>query len=590
MIKLKFIILVLVLIAFSGDLFYVCSENKAIHNIEPKIVNCVLDTIYSLDYVYSIAGKKTNPAKFILDSLERREKRSGYKNIPFHKILIARSFVASREFCPNLALYYALKAFNLKEVQNNPKDYGRVVDLISNEYYVLNRMDESVKYSLLSMEYSKRNGDYCGYAISKLNFWVTHLDLSNTSKAIKEIRDARELLIKYSERVDSTDIIWSYEVEGSVWIHLEKYETAISLYEKILSIYINMTQQDRVGTEVESQQDLDFKKGQTHITLATLNAYAGKMDIAKRHYNEWEKLHKNLPIVRSGELYHTVLEYLKKANMYKEALEYSLKYQDSMLDGDSINMFSLDVKRQMGSIYYSLKDYKNALFYEHQASAIADSLYNRSNYCAAIEMATIYETTEKESKILIQEEIIARNRMFILTVVIFAISVIIIAIIVWINSKKISRKNIALFNQIQMLRNAKKGIGDAINSVSKIDNNGNIKEENILFSKLEECMNVKKLFLNPDINRELVAMELGTNYQYLSNAIRENIDMTFGEYVNQLKLEYAQNLLLDDSDMKIEAISVTSGFNSVRTFYRLFQKKYNLTPSEFRNIALRNKK
>lgn len=85
-------------------------------------------------------------------------------------------------------------------------------------------------------------------------------------------------------------------------------------------------------------------------------------------------------------------------------------------------------------------------------------------------------------------------------------------------------------------------------------------------------------------------MELGTNYQYLSNAIRENIDMTFGEYVNQLKLEYAQNLLLDDSDMKIEAISVTSGFNSVRTFYRLFQKKYNLTPSEFRNIALRNKK
>ena len=79
-----------------------------------------------------------------------------------------------------------------------------------------------------------------------------------------------------------------------------------------------------------------------------------------------------------------------------------------------------------------------------------------------------------------------------------------------------------------------------------------------------------------------MAAELGTNKLYLSNAISQHEGLTFSKYLNRWRLEYARQMLLTDHTSKIEAIAVMSGFNSVRTFYRLFQRYYQLTPTEFR--------
>jgi AraC-like DNA-binding protein len=62
--------------------------------------------------------------------------------------------------------------------------------------------------------------------------------------------------------------------------------------------------------------------------------------------------------------------------------------------------------------------------------------------------------------------------------------------------------------------------------------------------------------------------------------------MTFSEYVNQLRLTHARQLLADqDSKLTIAAIALDSGFNSTETFYRSFREKYGLTPNAFRRIA-----
>lgn len=578
-----------VCILFCGIVLYTsCENNGRLENeIHEKPAVDKPDTVYTLDYVKYLAGKKNSLAGLILDSIESNAKAAHYKKVPLHKILFMRAYIASRNLQPNLALSYLLKIYHMDEVQNDPEEYLAVTGLISNEYYVLNKIAESVKYQLLYMEKARAIGDMNRYALGKLNYWMCNWNESNESKAIFEIRDARKIMRENNS--DSTKIIWSQEIESSVYMDTGDYQSAIKLYQQILSTYNNLTPEDRAGTEVESDNNLEFKKAQTCITLAMLYAYAGDKVAGEKYFSEWKKFHPEVKDVLSMQLYNTVLGYLKASGRYSEALDYSLNYEKIVSEGDSINNCVLSVKKQIGSIYGLLGDYNKAWRYETEATAINDSLHMRANYNSAVEMAAIYETTEKQNKIFEQEVIISRNRIFIYSLIGFLAAAVIIALLVWLNSRKVLNKNRSLFDKIDKLSHAKREL-DNIRLALSEQNKDAVSADNEICKSLGVCMRDKKLYLDPDLTREMVAAELCTNKLYLSNAIKEIHSKTFGEYINGLRLEYAKDILMTDFDIKIEAVALMSGFSSVRTFYRLFNKTYNLTPTEFRTLASEQRK
>lgn len=563
-----------------------CKTNVTFGNRVPENV-AAFDTVYSLDYVKYLAGKNGPLAAFILDSIERKSESEHYKKIPLHKILLMRAYTESRNLRPNLALTYLLKVFHMDELQNCPEDYLFATGLMSNEYYVLNRIDESVKYQLLYIEKAKSMGDMNRYALGKLNYWEANSNGNNEAEAISGLREARKILRENGS--DSTIIIWSQEVEACIYMKKSKFEPAIKLYQQILSIYNNLMPEDRLGTEVESDDNLKFKKGQTCITLAMLYAHEGDKISGEKYYYEWKKYHSGIPEVLSMQLYATVLEYLKITERYREALDYSLEYEKLASKGDGINNYVLDVKKQISSIYGVLGDYKNAWKYEAEAARINDSLYLRANYNSAAEMYAIYETAEKQNKILEQEVIISRNRVYIYLLIVLLSAAIIIVLLIWFNSRKISNKNRSLFDKIEKLSHAKKEL-DNIRLALSEQNKDVVSADNEICKLLEICMKDKKLYLDPDITREAVSAELCTNKLYLSNAIKEVYGKTFGEYINCLRLDNAKDILMNDFDTKIEVVALMSGFSSVRTFYRLFQKAYNLTPTEFRTLASEQRK
>ena len=75
----------------------------------------------------------------------------------------------------------------------------------------------------------------------------------------------------------------------------------------------------------------------------------------------------------------------------------------------------------------------------------------------------------------------------------------------------------------------------------------------------------------------------------LSNRSREHVarylqkyrGMTISEFINDLRINYASNLLIH-SNAPILDICYTCGFQSSSHFYKVFAKKYNLTPIAFR--------
>ncbi|MDR1645906.1 MAG: AraC family transcriptional regulator [Tannerellaceae bacterium] len=107
--------------------------------------------------------------------------------------------------------------------------------------------------------------------------------------------------------------------------------------------------------------------------------------------------------------------------------------------------------------------------------------------------------------------------------------------------------------------------------------------ETELLKRFKRLMQDSRVFTNPDLNWKSIIQELNTNEVYLRETVKQRFGCTIGDYINELRLNHARVLLVQKSEKyTVEAIAFDSGFNSRRTFYRLFYKQYGLSPSEYR--------
>ena len=108
-----------------------------------------------------------------------------------------------------------------------------------------------------------------------------------------------------------------------------------------------------------------------------------------------------------------------------------------------------------------------------------------------------------------------------------------------------------------------------------------------LFRTLERIMREEKIYKDNFITKDKVAEILGTNRTYLSRIINEQSKLSFTHYVNRFRIEEAIRLLSDpNNETPLKAISTELGFNSISTFYNLFQSSVGMTPSQYRNKVM----
>lgn len=103
-----------------------------------------------------------------------------------------------------------------------------------------------------------------------------------------------------------------------------------------------------------------------------------------------------------------------------------------------------------------------------------------------------------------------------------------------------------------------------------------------LQQRIIRLMQEKQIFLQPDLKIIDISQYLHTNRTYIYKAINIKMNMSFSEYINKQRIDYAANLMSQNQDIPLSEVARKSGFASVTSFYRNFKIFKNESPSSFR--------
>jgi len=108
---------------------------------------------------------------------------------------------------------------------------------------------------------------------------------------------------------------------------------------------------------------------------------------------------------------------------------------------------------------------------------------------------------------------------------------------------------------------------------------------------LEQFMNEKEPFLDPDLTIQKLAIQINYTPKELSTLINQFIGKHFFDFINEYRILKAMSILENPSEKNLTILEILYkvGFNSKSSFNTAFKKYSNLTPIQYRKQSLLTK-
>lgn len=308
--------------------------------------------------------------------------------------------------------------------------------------------------------------------------------------------------------------------------------------------------------------------GKNYLDKAIEIPYSKSNDIAKYDIN-----------ILWFEYYYLTREYAKASNY----LEENLCYAKSKFEFEYSILFHEMLRRKIKLLEAQGK-YKEALSVQKELTNNKDSIYQKNIPLEISELTKSYELDKARIEKEKDQARLERSQAIIIGLIVITVLLCFILYIVKRNAKRLQEKNKTLYKQraeVDTYIKLTKELAPPNNNAEKP-----LSKESILFAKFEKYMEEEEVFKNFDLDRENIALALGTNRQYLADAVKSETGKTFMDYVNDYRLDYAKQQLITEITTPVANIMQGSGFSSSTTFYRLFKEKFGMTPNELRKIKI----
>lgn len=110
-----------------------------------------------------------------------------------------------------------------------------------------------------------------------------------------------------------------------------------------------------------------------------------------------------------------------------------------------------------------------------------------------------------------------------------------------------------------------------------------------LLARFQTLMLNEQLFLQPSLSLADVAERLHTNKTYVSKMVNNTYNLGFPELLNTLRIDYAEQYILNHRDAKQDEVARACGFLSASSFNNIFKKITGVTPKVWL-VGIENKR
>ncbi|SHG09767.1 helix-turn-helix domain-containing protein [Flavobacterium johnsoniae] len=365
------------------------------------------------------------------------------------------------------------------------------------------------------------------------------------------------------------------------------------------------------------------------------------LDSAAYFYKKTVSYSQNLPInnikakISLGNVYYMKNDYKNAEKTYYNIVFYAK--QNNLKREYKIANYNL------GNLYYETKKYDKALVFFKKVDSISeidnlrDESFLKSNYYQA-KIYNIYKEPQeafKHSKIYLDnyekseaklnnealevnyklgtddlsdemvtiqkkyENDVLLNKALKVFYVLLVVGIVFLLIKNIIDKNKAHKKMNALIEEFKA-NLEKKSIAEAseIEEIEQVPDLEEIslKKENVALSidEAKENKIVEKLlaleskleYLNADFTLPYVAKKIKTNTTYLSYVVNKRFGKSFGEYSNELKINYVINEMITNHMYRkysTQAIAESVGFKNAVSFAKSFRKRTGVSPAQFAN-------
>jgi YesN/AraC family two-component response regulator len=104
----------------------------------------------------------------------------------------------------------------------------------------------------------------------------------------------------------------------------------------------------------------------------------------------------------------------------------------------------------------------------------------------------------------------------------------------------------------------------------------------VLLEKRIELWVAGKGFTEPGITIDILAAKLITNHKYLSTHINTCKKQTFRRWINELRIEEAKIILLQEPETALTEIADRTGYSDKSHFLRQFKEQTGVSSTEWR--------
>lgn len=271
----------------------------------------------------------------------------------------------------------------------------------------------------------------------------------------------------------------------------------------------------------------------------------------------------------------------------------------------------LNVAKSLHRFYAEHGDRKSAEQYLLDFYRIRDSLYSTTGMLSMSDFRMKAELNDINRQVAAMTHEKERNRTT--AILIAAALLIVICCLVWaiVYYRKKQRLLLTLYEKNRQLLSGQSGPGavedaEASGSAASSDGNGEkmtdetsgngaerLASDPALVRKIKDVLLESDEVFDPDFQMSRLCDLVGSNYTYVSHAINTELGKNFKTLVTERRIREACRLLDDGKTgnaLTMEGIGRQAGFKSRVTFTRVFKSVVGITPSEYRDAAMKYSK